>query len=100
MSAPAALTRAWAVIQALSGHAFEGRRLKDVAEAVQQSPPTTLRDLEALEDIGLAERMPGRPDCWRLSPRLVQLAHAHQAQMARLRERLDAFDHTYTRTPN
>jgi DNA-binding IclR family transcriptional regulator len=100
MSAPAPLARAWAVIQALAGHAFDGRRLKDVAEAVKQSPPTTLRDLEALEDIGLAERLPGRPDNWRLTARLVQLAFAHQHEIARLRERLDATDRSYTRTPD
>jgi DNA-binding IclR family transcriptional regulator len=100
VSAPAPLARAWAVIQALAGHAFDGRRLKDVAEAVKQAPPTTLRDLEALEDLGLAERLPGRPDNWRLTARLVQLAHAHQHEMARLRERLDATDRNYTRTPD
>ena len=99
MSAPAPLVRAWDLIQALSGHAFDGRRLKDIADAVKQSASLTLRDLEALEHIGIAERLPGRNDNWRLTARLVQLAHAHQHEMARLRERLDATDRSYTRSP-
>jgi DNA-binding IclR family transcriptional regulator len=100
MSAPAPLSRAWSLMQALAGHAFEGRRLKELADTVQQSAPTTLRDLEALEHIGLAERIPGRPDNWRLTARIVQLAHAHQHEMARLRDRLEGLDRSYTRTPN
>lgn len=100
MSAPSPVARAWALIQALAGHAFEGLRLKDVCDAVKQSPPTTLRDLEALEALGVAERLPGRPDNWRLTARIAQIAHAHQHEMARLRARIDDTDRNYTRTPD
>lgn len=99
MSAPvtAAVARTLAVIEALAGHSFDGRRLKDVMDAVRQSGPTTLKDLQALESLGYAQRIPGRDDRWRLAPRLVRLAHAHQAEMARLRQRVDDTDHNYTR---
>lgn len=100
MSAPANLARAKAVIEALAGHNFDGLRNQQVAEAVRQSPPTTLRDLQALEAIGWAERIPGKDERWRLSPRLVQLAVAHQHEVARVTQRVDDFASRYTRNPN
>lgn len=99
MSASAALTRAWRVIQALSGHSLSGVRLGEVAGVVQQSSPTTLRDLQALESLGLAERLADKPDRWRLTPRLVQLALAHQRELAREEQRLDEFRNRYSRSP-
>lgn len=89
------LGRAFQVIEALSGHAADGRRLRDVAQAVQQSAPTTLRDLQALEALGFAQRIPGREDCWRLTPRLVRIAVAHQQELARMQHRLDELNRSY-----
>ena len=100
MSASAALTRAWNVIQALSGHSFEGLRLGEVATAVEQLPATTLKDLCALESLGLTERIPGKDGCWRLSPRIVRIAIAHQHELARLNQRLDDFTTRYSRSPD
>lgn len=100
MSAPANLTRAKAVIEALAGQNFDGLRNQQVADAVRQSAPTTLRDLQALEAIGWAERIPGKDERWRLSPRLIQLAIAHQHETARLSQRLDDFTNRYSRNPN
>lgn len=100
MSAPPNLARARALIEALAGNSFAGLRNQQVAEAVQQSPSTTLRDLQALEAIGWAERLPGDKDCWRLSPRLVQVAIAHQHELARLTQRVDDFENRYSRSPN
>lgn len=100
MSAPANLERAKAVIEALAGHNFDGLRNQQVAEAVQQSPPTTLRDLQALEALGWAERIPSKDERWRLSPRLVQLAIAHHAETARIAQRVDDFTNRYSRSPN
>ncbi|MCD7099093.1 helix-turn-helix domain-containing protein [Stenotrophomonas sp. MMGLT7] len=85
---------------ALQGHTFEGLRLKQLADAVQASPSTVLRDLEVLADEGIAERIPGRDEYWRLSPRLIQLARAHEQEMARVRQRLDETDQRYSRNPN
>jgi DNA-binding IclR family transcriptional regulator len=100
MSAPAALTRTKAVIEALAGHNFDGLRNQQLAESVCQSPSTTLRDLQALEAIGWAERIPGKDERWRLSPRLIQLAIAHQAEVARITQRVDDFTRRYSRTPS
>ena len=48
----------------LQGHAFDGLRLKQVAEALQVTPPMALRDLQLLADEGIAERIPGKEECW------------------------------------
>ncbi|ASK91071.1 hypothetical protein KWH04_01050 [Xanthomonas campestris pv. trichodesmae] len=84
----------------LQGHTLEGLRLKQVADAIQATPSTALRDLELLADEGIAERIPGRDEYWRLSPRLVQLARAHEQELARVRQRLDETEQRYSRNPN
>ncbi|MBN8637943.1 MAG: hypothetical protein J0M07_21670 [Anaerolineae bacterium] len=99
MSAPANLARSWAVIEALAGHSAEGLRLAQGADAVRQSAPTTLRDLQALESLGRAERIPGKDERWRLSPRIVQLAIAHHNEVAREEQRLSDFKNRYSRQP-
>ena len=78
---------------------FEGLRLKQLADGINASPSTTLRDLELLADEGVAERIPGRDEYWRLSPRLVQLARAHEQEMARLQQRIDETQQRYSRSP-
>lgn len=98
--APGSLVRFKRVIEALSGHSFDGLRNKQVAEIVGQSAPTTFRDLRALEAVGWVERIPGQEEHWRLSPRLVQIAIAHHAERARLDQRVSDFNNRYTRTPN
>jgi DNA-binding IclR family transcriptional regulator len=100
MSAPAILARSWTVIEALSGNSFEGLRNVQVARAVGQSTDLTLRDLQALESLGLTERLPGKEECWRLSPRLVQVALAHQHEIARLNQRVDDFTNRFSRLPS
>lgn len=92
--------RALRALFALQGHAFEGIRLKDVAEALAASPSTTLRTLEVLQEEGIAERVPGNPEFWRLSPRLVQIARAHEIELARVRQRLEETEQRYSRNPN
>lgn len=94
-----ALARSWAVMQALAGHNLDGLRLAQVAGAVRQSASTTLRDLQALDAIGCAERVPGKDDRWRLSPRVVQLALAHLHEVNREDDRLADFRNRYSRTP-
>ena len=103
MSAPAAkqpVRRAFALVFALQGHAFEGVRLKQLADATRATPSTVLRDLEVLADEGIVERIPGRDEFWRLTPRLIQLARAHEQELARLRARLDETEQRYSRSPN
>jgi len=96
----AAVLRAFDLVWALQGQSLNGLRLKSLADAVSQQEPTTLRDLNALADAGVAERVPKAPDCWRLSPRLVQVAIAHQSEVARQTQELSDFANRYTRLPN
>lgn len=91
--------RAVALIFALQGHSFEGLRLKQLAQRVGQAEPKTLRDLEVLADEGIVERLPAKPEFWRLTPRLVQVAIAHQDETQRLRRRTADFEQTYACKP-
>lgn len=91
--------RALKLLFLLQGHTFEGLRLKPLADALQATPSTVLRDLEVLASEGIAERIPGRDEYWRLSPRIVQLARAHEQELLRLRQRLDETEQRYSRTP-
>jgi DNA-binding IclR family transcriptional regulator len=99
MSAPVAVTRTLALIEALAGNVMDGVRLAPLAAQLQQHPPTTFRDLQGLEALGYVERIPGRDDCWRLTGRICRIAHLHREEMARHRQRLDDIDRNYTRPP-
>ena len=81
----------------LQGHAFDGLRLKQIAEALRVTSPMALRDLQVLADEGIAERIPGNEECWRLTPKLIQLARAHDDELRRVRQRVDDIDQRYTR---
>lgn len=96
---PAAVRRVLRLILALSGHTFNGVRLKQIADLVEELAPTTLRDLKALEVEGWAERIPGAEERWRLSPRPAQIAHAHQQEMRRLSARVEDLTNRYSREP-
>lgn len=91
--------RSLKLIFILQGRSFQGLRLKQLSEAVDSTPSTTLRDLEIMADEGVVERIVGREDYWRLSPRLVQVAHAHADELARLNNSLSEFNQRYTRLP-
>ncbi|PJL35515.1 helix-turn-helix domain-containing protein [Stenotrophomonas maltophilia] len=85
---------------ALAGHSRTGLRLKPIANGIGESPSTTLRNLQRLAEDGLVERSPFDQDNWRLSPRIVQIALAHQAEVAREERQLDDFKNRYSRSPN
>lgn len=89
--------RALRLLWVLQGNTWSGLRLKQVAEAMRVAAPMALRDLELLADEGLAERIPGNEECWRLTPRLIQLARAHDDELRRVRQRVDDIDQRYTR---
>lgn len=91
--------RALKIIFLLQGHTFEGLRLKTVADHLQTTMATAHRDLATLADEGVAERIPGRDDYWRLTPKLIQIARAHDIEMTRLRSRVEEIDQRYTREP-
>ncbi|MBH1447176.1 helix-turn-helix domain-containing protein [Stenotrophomonas maltophilia] len=85
---------------ALAGHSRTGLRLKPIADGIGESPSTTLRNLQRLAEDGLVERSPFDQENWRLSPRIVQIALAHQAEVAREERQLDDFKNRYSRSPN
>ncbi|HEY1035156.1 MAG TPA: helix-turn-helix domain-containing protein [Pseudoxanthomonas sp.] len=85
---------------ALSGHSYRGLRLQQIADGIGESPATTLRNLQAMEADGLTERSPQDDKCWRLSPRVVQVATAHAQEVMREQRQLDEFNQRYTRNPN
>lgn len=91
--------RSMRMIFILQGNSFQGLRLKQLAVALQTTPSTVLRDLEVMADEGIVERIPGREEHWRLSPRLVQVAHAHAEELTRMKSQLNEFDQRYTRLP-
>lgn len=92
------VARALQLLTALAGHTADGRRLRDIAQDVASPAPTTLRDLQQLESLGYTQRIPGREDCWRLTPKIVCIATAHQTEVARLRARLEEIERNYSRS--
>ena len=84
----------------LAGHSRNGLRLKVIADGIGESPSTTLRNLQRMEEDGLVERSPQDQDNWRLSPRIVQIALAHTDEVAREEQALTDFRNRYSRTPN
>ena len=93
------IRRAFRVVWVLQGQSFNGLRLMQIAEKLQVSMSMALRDLQALAEEGITERIPGREDCWRLTPKLVQVATAHQEEVRRLHAATDEFNQRYTRAP-
>lgn len=59
------LARAFAVLEFLAAHG--SRRLSEIAAGVELAPPTALRMLRSLQDLGYASQDEGR---WRLTGRL------------------------------
>lgn len=84
----------------LAGRSRNGLRLKPIADVIGESPSTTLRNLQRLAEDGLVERSPYDQDNWRLSPRIVQIALAHLAEVTREEQQLNDFKNRYSRSPN
>lgn len=93
------LRRGIRLLWVMQGHSFEGLRLKQIADELGVTSCTALRDLEALADEGVVERIPGREEHWRLTPKIVQIARAHEEEVGRISGRLDQFNQRYTRLP-
>lgn len=83
----------------LAGHNYRGLRLAQIADGIGESPSTTLRNLQRMEEDGLVERSPHDKDNWRLAPRVVQIAIALQAEIAREQQALSDFSNRYSRLP-
>lgn len=91
--------RAVRVLFILAGHVLEGLRLKQIAEALGTSMPNALRDLEMLADEGVVERIPGREEAWRPTPKIVQIARAVGEEFSRAAARVAEFEQRYSRAP-
>ena len=81
-----AVDRTLNVLKALKGHSITGISNKDLAAGLGMTPVNVSRALSALEVKGLAGRLDnGR---WAHSVAMLQIAHAHQAHMAGLQDRM------------
>lgn len=96
----APLRRAIRYLFILQGQCFQGVRLKQIAESMEIHPSMALRDLETLAEEGVVERIVGREEYWRLTPKPVQLSRALAEELDTLRRKTDDFDTRYTRLPN
>ncbi len=96
--AQAPMRRAVRLLFVMQGHAFDGMRLRQIAEAMGESDCTMHRDLSIMAEEGVVERIPGAELCWRLSPKLVQVAVGHFDEMQRVEQRVSEINQRYTRT--
>ncbi|MBS0457441.1 MAG: hypothetical protein JSS44_08955 [Proteobacteria bacterium] len=85
---------------ALAGHSRNGLRLKDIAQGVRESSPTTLRALQRLADDGVVERVEHIEGHWRLTPRIVQIALQHADEIAREDRISGDFKNRFSRRPD
>ncbi len=91
--------RAIRIIWVLQGHTMNGVRLTQIANAIETSLSNAHRDLDMLADEGIAERIPGNEDCWRLAPKIVQVSRAAGEEFAKLRAKIEEFEQRYSREP-
>lgn len=87
------------VITLLFGREVTGLRPSEIAKGIQASPSVVTKLMAALEDEGYAERVPGREDAWRLGPKMVQGAIAHQRGLAEIQRQLNEVTQRYSRAP-
>lgn len=100
----AAQQRLLAVMMALAGHEVDGVSMMEITAALatragkepKSQKNNIFRDLHNLKEAGLAEQLPDS-ERWRLAPRLVQIATAHQRYLERAAARLDETRQRYGR---
>lgn len=83
----------------LAGHEMFGLRTSEIAKAANLPNSMVTRDLQALVEEGFVERLPSDENRWRLGPKLVQIAQAHVAGLARIERDLKEVAQRYSRTP-
>jgi DNA-binding IclR family transcriptional regulator len=94
-----AQTRLLAVVEVLAGHETFGQRLKDIAEAMPEQvvTSTVLRDLEALQAAGWAQKTPD--DRWMLAAKPIQILHHFYHGLKAVDSRREEIAANYTRIP-
>lgn len=91
--------RGYRVLLALSGKEFHGVAPGEIAKALGVSASNVTRDLRVLQKMGLAEPLADDPRRWRLTPKLVQIAHAFDLQLHKQRRRYEDIAQRFTRDP-
>ena len=84
-------------LSVLAGHEFNGLAPKAITERIGCTKSETTSVLRNLEYAGIAERVPGMPDRWRLGPKLIQYALAHLSQVDQTKKRYDEMVQRYSR---
>lgn len=93
----AAQQRVLAATVVLAGHEAMGLAPSQLAKALRTSASNVTRDLANLITAGFVERLD--TGNYRLGPRLVQIAIAHQRGLADIKARVDEIEQRYSRTP-
>ena len=92
------IKRAFAVLRVLSGHTVKGLTPSEIGKAINEPLASNItRMLAQLNHLGIAEetREAGR---WRLGPTVIQIATAHQLDVARAKSELDEIEQRYSRS--
>lgn len=93
----AAQQRVLHAVLMLAGHEAVGLAPSQLAKALKTSASNVTRDLSNLVTAGVAERL--ESGNYRLGPRLVQVALAHQRGLADIKARVDEIEQRYSRHP-
>jgi DNA-binding IclR family transcriptional regulator len=86
------------ILVLLAGREAEGLPQGAICKAGKWAGSKVHNDLRNLREAGLAERLENGN--WRLAPKLVQIAIAHQQGIARIQDRLSELQQRYSRHPN
>lgn len=86
------------ILLLLAGKEAEGLPQGAIAKAGKWAGSKTHNDLRNLRHAGFAERLPNGN--WRLAPKLVQIAIAHQTGLARIADQLAELQQRFSRQPN
>jgi DNA-binding IclR family transcriptional regulator len=93
----AAQQRVLAATLVLAGHEAVGLAPSQLAKALRTSASNVTRDLANLVTAGIAEKL--ESGNYRLGPRLVQVAIAHQRGLADIKARVEEIEQRYSRHP-
>jgi DNA-binding IclR family transcriptional regulator len=85
------------VLLVLAGNEFNGITPVQIRKTLELSAATITRDLANLETAGLAERIPGQTEKWRLGPKMIQIAIAFQREWNANQKRMEEFEQRYIR---
>lgn len=93
----AAQQRVAQILTLLAGKEAEGLPQVAICRAGRWAAPKVHNDMRNLRHAGLVERLDSGN--WRLAPKLVQIAIAHQQGLARITAKVEEIQQRYTRHP-